>query len=432
MSAYTTAASRLSTDYLLLAQRLQDLKIAEATSTGDFTIIQPATPPTSPISPKPIQSAAVGFGVGLFAGIVLAFVVGQFDTRVRTHTQAGEILGLSVVGRVPHLGRRLLRDETLVTLTDPGGSVAEAVRVLRSNLDWKSIDDGWKSLLITSSLKGEGKTLTLCNLAVTLALAGKKVVVVDADLRDPQVHKAFSMPNETGLTTVIQGTLSLATAVRPFDLEKSNGSDGVAAPGVLVSPRRAAGIRERRFASPHVGAAATQSRGGHRFEKAGGDAETAGQVRGRLRPRRRASSSRCRRHGSARPRRRRSPLRGQSRQDSTHDSRGRARGPRRAALPQAGGRRRRRAPRLGALLPPRVRPASGSLIRLRSAPACGGTGRRRPLVGWSFRTTSSASGAGRRHTRWGDVASVAGHAPRLSRERPRAPRSPPRGRPPRR
>jgi len=210
--------------------------VAEATATGGFAIIQPATPPSSPSSPKPLQSAVIGLGVGLFAGIVLAFVVGQFDTRVRTHTQAGEILGLPVVGRVPRLPRRLLRDETLVTLTEPEGSVAEALRVLRSNLDWARIDDGWKSLLVTSSRKGEGKTLTLCNLAVTLALAGKKVVVVDADLRDPQVHTAFSMPNETGLTTVIQGTLSLAAALRPFDLERSNGSGAVTPASAPVAP----------------------------------------------------------------------------------------------------------------------------------------------------------------------------------------------------
>ena len=236
MKQYDTAPSKLSTDYLLLVQRLRDLQVAEATATGGFTISRPATPPLSPSSPKPLQSAVIGLGVGLFAGIALAFVVGQFDTRVRTHTQAGEILGLPVVGRVPRIARRVLRDETLVTLSEPGGHVAEALRVLRSNLDWARIDDGWKSLLVTSSRKGEGKTLTLCNLAVTLALAGKKVVVVDADLRDPQVHQAFSMPNETGLTTVIQGTLSLADALRPFDLKSSGGSGAVTPAGAPVTP----------------------------------------------------------------------------------------------------------------------------------------------------------------------------------------------------
>ena len=185
------------------------------------------TPPGSPSSPKPLQSAVVGFCVGLCVGIALAFIVGHFDTHVRTHVQAGEILGLTVVGRLPRLRRRALRDVPLVILTEPRGGVAESLRALRSNLDWTRIDVGWKSLLVTSCRAAEGKTLTLCNLAVTLALAGKKVVVVDADLRDPRVHAAFSMPNETGLTTLIHGTISLAAALRAFDLERSSGSGAV-------------------------------------------------------------------------------------------------------------------------------------------------------------------------------------------------------------
>jgi Mrp family chromosome partitioning ATPase/capsular polysaccharide biosynthesis protein len=224
MRPYATKGSRLSTDYLLLVQELRSLQVAEGTATGDFEIIQPASPPDSPASPKPKQSAAIGLGVGLFAGIALAFIAGQFDTRVRTHKQASEILGLPVVGRVPRLSRRLLRDGAVVALTEPEGSVAEALRMLRSNLDWTRIDDDWKSLLVTSGRKGEGKTLTLCNLAVTLALGGKNVVVVDADLRDPRVHKTFSMPNGTGLTTVVQGSISLADALQPFTLERPKGS----------------------------------------------------------------------------------------------------------------------------------------------------------------------------------------------------------------
>jgi polysaccharide biosynthesis transport protein len=213
-----------------------------------LTSFLPATPPASPSSPKPLQSAVVGFGVGLsagvslafvvalLAGIVSAFVVGRFYTRARTRAQAGEILGLAVVGRVPRLRRRVVRDLPLVILTEPQGSVAESLRVLRGNLDRARIGAGWKSVMVTSSRKGEGKTLTLCNLAVTLALTGKKVVVVDADLRDPQVHQAFSMPNETGLTTVIQGTFALAAALRPFDLERSNGSGAVTAADARLVP----------------------------------------------------------------------------------------------------------------------------------------------------------------------------------------------------
>ena len=75
-------------------------------------------------SPKPVRSAAIGLGVGLLAGITLACVVGLFDTRVRTRARAGEILGLPVVGHVPHLPRGLQRDGTLVALMEPEGSAA--------------------------------------------------------------------------------------------------------------------------------------------------------------------------------------------------------------------------------------------------------------------------------------------------------------------
>ena len=187
---------------------------------------------------------------------------------------------------------------SLVTLTEPRGSVAEALRVLRSNLEWKSIDDGWRSLLVASSIKGEGKTLTLCNLAVTLALAGKKVVVVDADLRDPQVHKAFALPNETGLTTVIQGTLSLATALRTFDVAQADGSGLLTAPAAPVPPpafeNGALKVLTSGPLPPNPGEVIASRR-------LADDAEAPGPVRGRLRPGRRAAAARRRRRGRAAP-----------------------------------------------------------------------------------------------------------------------------------
>jgi len=220
MAQFSNSASKRSTDYLFLLQRLRDLQVAEATVTGGFTIVQPASVPTSPYAPKPFRSAVIGFGVGLIAGVALAYVQGQFDTRVRSHRQVGNILGMPVVARVPRVSRDVLRDGPLASLTDPGGGVAESLRVLRSNLDWMHVDDDVKSLLLTSSVKGEGKTLTVCNLAVTLALAGKSVVVVDADLRAPRVHTAFSMPNGTGLSTLISNSLEPDDALQPFDLEQ--------------------------------------------------------------------------------------------------------------------------------------------------------------------------------------------------------------------
>jgi Mrp family chromosome partitioning ATPase/capsular polysaccharide biosynthesis protein len=235
MAQFDSPASKESTDYLILSQRLRDLKVAEATVTGDFTVIQPASVPSQPFTPKPLRSAAFGFGVGLLLGVGVAYGVSQLDTRIRSHREVGEILDLPVVARIPRVSSDVLRSGSLVSLSAPGGQVAESLRVLRSNLDWMRLDGELKSILITSSEKGEGKTLTICNLAVTLALAGKQVVLVDADLRDPRVHASFGIPNGSGLSTVVHGSMDLAAALQPFDLAKYSGA------GVVTTRRSATG-----------------------------------------------------------------------------------------------------------------------------------------------------------------------------------------------
>lgn len=214
---FTTAESRLSAEYVNLLQQLRNLQIAEATATGDFQVVVPATPPDSPSSPQPFRAAALGFIAGLLLGVAIAYLMGRFDTRLRTHREIAETLGLTVVGRVPRISRRTAHDDGLVSLTAPDGHVSEALRILRTNLDWAGIDDHLTSLLFTSCVKGEGKTLTLCNLAVTLARAGKRVVVIDADLRDPRVHKVLGLRNSIGLTSVALGAVSLVKALQTFD-----------------------------------------------------------------------------------------------------------------------------------------------------------------------------------------------------------------------
>ena len=203
LDLYKTPESKLTADYAQLSQQLRNLQIAEASANGDFEVLIPAVPPAAPESPEPIKSAVFGFIVGLFVGVVVVFVVEQFDTRVRSYRAVSDILGLSVIGRVPKITRRARHHGGLVASTDPEGVVSESLRVLRRNLEWSSIDGALKSIVVTSLVKGEGKTLTLCNLAVTLARSGASVIVVDADLRAPRVHRVFNLPNAVGLTSVV-------------------------------------------------------------------------------------------------------------------------------------------------------------------------------------------------------------------------------------
>jgi Mrp family chromosome partitioning ATPase/capsular polysaccharide biosynthesis protein len=218
LKLYPTPESQLTADYAILTQQLHNLQIAEATATGDFTVIVPATPPESPISPQPMKSAALGLGLGIIVGLVVAYASARLDTRVRTSAQVAEIVGLPAIGRIPRIPRHSPKASDLVSVTEPHGHVSEALRMVRSSLEWAAVDSELKSLLVTSCVKGEGKTLTISNLAVTLARSGNKVVIVDGDLRAPRLHTVFEMPNAVGLTSVVLGWVDLDDALQTFVL----------------------------------------------------------------------------------------------------------------------------------------------------------------------------------------------------------------------
>ncbi len=99
----------------------------------------------------------------------------------------------------------------LITISEPRSPISEAYRTLRTNLDFASLDQALKTLVVTSAGVGEGKSTTLANLAVVSAQAGRRVVLVDADLRRPTLHKIFGLDNGTGLTTVMMEESSLAS-----------------------------------------------------------------------------------------------------------------------------------------------------------------------------------------------------------------------------
>ena len=216
-------AGKKSTDYLVLQQRLQDLKILWATASGNFRVLVPATVPESPVAPKPLRNALLGFFVGVLAGIGLAFLAEQFDRRVRTDADIAEFLQQPILARIPRISRRLLDQSALVTLTEPDGASAEAFRMLRTNLAFVNVDGDLRSIVLTSCLQGEGKSVTIANLAVTLAQGGSKVIVVDADLRRPRMHKYFGIENQFGVSTVVTGQSQLMESLQAVSVAWSAG-----------------------------------------------------------------------------------------------------------------------------------------------------------------------------------------------------------------
>ena len=218
IATFTSEASRQSTEYQALQQRLQDLELLEASTASNFKIITSASPPSAPFSPRKSRSVVLSFAFGLVLGMGLAFLLEQFDTRVHGEDQIIDELDLPVIAHVPPPSRKTHGGSVIEMLSDPSGRAAEAYRLLRSNLEFTAVDAAVRTLLVSSSVQGEGKSVISCNLSVSLALAGKRVILVDADLRGPRVHAYLGIPNARGVSTLVAGRDKLEDVLVPVAL----------------------------------------------------------------------------------------------------------------------------------------------------------------------------------------------------------------------
>jgi succinoglycan biosynthesis transport protein ExoP len=181
------------------------LGFSSSGSANLLSIIQPAVAPTAPISPRPLLNALLAIVLGLMLVAAAVFLFAYLDDTVQTPEVVEELTGLPTLGTVLRMTGDAKRSEMyrLATLVYPRSAAAEAYRTLRANVDFTAVDDPVRTLLVTSAVPSEGKTVTAANLAIAFALAGRTVLLVDADLRRPGIHTIFNLPNTEGLTTLL-------------------------------------------------------------------------------------------------------------------------------------------------------------------------------------------------------------------------------------
>ncbi|MEA2581736.1 MAG: polysaccharide biosynthesis transport protein [Actinomycetota bacterium] len=170
------------------------------------TIIVPASVPTSPTSPNLIMNIALALFLGLFVGVIGAYIRERMDDRLRGRHDLEEVMGTPVMTMIPTVTS--WRDKAaayLITLEAPRSPTAEAYRTLRTSILVSAAERGMKTLMVVSAVAGEGKSTTAANLAVVLAQADKRVVLISADLRRPRLHQFFGMQSERGLSEVLEG-----------------------------------------------------------------------------------------------------------------------------------------------------------------------------------------------------------------------------------
>jgi tyrosine-protein kinase len=215
--------SQSSPVYAELLNRESQIETALLLQAGNAPrVVQPAGD-AAQIRPRPKRSALLGLALGTILGLGLAFLREALDKKVRSDEEIQEILELPLLGRLPAPPGPLRQADQLVMLEDPHSPEAEAVRKLRTNLEFVNLERAHRTIMITSSVEQEGKSTTAANLAVALARAGRRVALVDLDLRKPYLHRFFRVASFPGVTDVVAGGFHLAEAVHQIAIPDSEG-----------------------------------------------------------------------------------------------------------------------------------------------------------------------------------------------------------------
>ncbi len=205
-----------ATNYVLYQQKADQAGVDASVATGGAEVLVTGQVPSVPVSPQPRRSATLALALGLMLGVVAAIGLDFLDDSVKTVDEVERIArNLPILGAIPTIADWKNRDiARLITIEDSGSVIAEAYRSLRTNVQFAGIKREARCIQISSPVAAEGKTTTLANLAVTLALSGRRVTVVDCDLRRPRVHEFFGVTNEIGFTSVLLGDQPLSRALQ--------------------------------------------------------------------------------------------------------------------------------------------------------------------------------------------------------------------------
>ena len=191
--------SDLQSIYSNLVMTFEQVRLAEAQNVPNIVPIEPAVPSSTPISPNVQRSTLLATLVGALLVMGGIFAIDALDDSVRTPEEVTRKLGLPVLAVISHFDNTA---ENPITEEKPRSPVSEAFRSLRTNVQYTSVDYPLQTILVTSAEPGEGKTTIAVNLAIVFSQGGRRVTLVDADLRHPSIHKRLEYPNRYGLSSL--------------------------------------------------------------------------------------------------------------------------------------------------------------------------------------------------------------------------------------
>lgn len=207
-----------------LIDKREQLRTLQALQTSNSFVVRREAR-AEQIKPTPIRNVVLGVILGLMLGVGLAFAFDALDTRLRSAEEIAAAISAPLLVRIPFEGKR--RSSVLpLMIAEPASPDSEAYRVLRSNIEFSTLGQSAKVLLFTSAIENEGKSTTVSNLAVACARTGKRVALVDLDLRRPSMERTFDQLPRPGITNVALGETTLDEALHHYELDSPNGGNG--------------------------------------------------------------------------------------------------------------------------------------------------------------------------------------------------------------
>jgi len=214
-------ADSLQKQYNLILNRSKESGMVGRLRLSNIKVLDYARTPKVPVSPRVRVVLALSVVLALLLGVLLAFVLDALDRTVKAPQDIESNLGLPLLGMLPSFAQdgKGRHPPDLYVAYHPRSTVAEACRAIRTNLMFAGADEKLQTLLLTSSLPREGKTLCCVSLGTVLAKSGARTLIIDCDLRRPRISRAFGISAAVGLTNVLVGEVSLDDAIRSSEVE---------------------------------------------------------------------------------------------------------------------------------------------------------------------------------------------------------------------
>ncbi|MEB8432242.1 polysaccharide biosynthesis tyrosine autokinase [Cocleimonas sp. KMM 6892] len=202
--------------YNSLLQRREEVSVASAANTSSISIVEPAVLPVNKYRPRPKMNIMLGLVSGLILGLAFAFLRESLDQSIKSSDDLEKVTGLPVLGMIPRVTKSSMKKQLdLIAHKVPHSPAAEAYRILATNIRLMFNNESEHVMLITSIHSGEGKSTTATNIACSYAQMGKKVLLVDADIRNASIHTKLEINNKRGLSHYLKGESDLVGITQP-------------------------------------------------------------------------------------------------------------------------------------------------------------------------------------------------------------------------